>query len=79
MASPIWLAFMQEALKGESVLDFKVPDGILFAQIDPETGKLASGKTKGAVFEAFREGTEPKETTEEAKTRKSPQQFFLQE
>lgn len=78
-ASPIWLSFMQKALEETPITDFKVPEGLVFAQIDPKTGKLATAKTKDAVFEVFREGTEPKETTEEAESRKSSQQFFLQE
>jgi penicillin-binding protein 1A len=78
-ASPVWLSFMQKALDETPITDFKVPEGVVFAQIDPKTGKLATAKTKDAVFEVFREGTEPKETTEEAATKKSSQQFYLQE
>ncbi len=79
VASPVWLSFMQEALSHSPIVDFEVPDGLVFAQIDPKTGKLASERTERAVFEVFREGTEPSETSEEASAHKSPQQFFLQE
>ncbi len=78
-ASPIWLSYMQEALKGKPVVDFSVPDGVVFAQIDPQTGKLATSKTQGPIFEAFHEGTEPKETADEAQKKKSQQNFFLNE
>ena len=60
-ASPIWLKFMQEALKEIPSSDFKVPEGIVFVQIDPKTGKLASDKMQTGVFEAFLEGTQPTE------------------
>jgi len=39
-ATPVWVDYMQEALAGRPVLDFQVPDGIAFAQIDQKTGKL---------------------------------------
>jgi penicillin-binding protein 1A len=60
-STPIWLDFMREALKGAPVKDFPVPPGIVFVQIDPKTGKLATDKTKDAIFEAFIEGTQPSE------------------
>ena len=54
---------MQTAVDGYPPTDFAVPPGIVFANIDSETGKLASAKTQKAVREAFREGTEPTEST----------------
>jgi penicillin-binding protein 1A len=60
-ASPIWLYFMQEALKGEPVEDFTVPEGVVFVKIDKKEGLLASPHSKSTVFQAFLEGTEPKE------------------
>lgn len=59
-ASPIWLQFMREALKGRPVKDFRAPDGIVFAKIDAKTGLLAGRHSKKTVFQPFREGTEPK-------------------
>jgi len=61
LACPIWTKFMKEALSKEPVLDFPVPSGITFAKIDPETGLLASARTKDAYLEAFLSGSEPKE------------------
>lgn len=78
-ATPVWLEFMKEATKEMPQVDFPVPDGVIFAQIDSKTGTLATPKTKEPVFEAFREGSAPSETTEEVKKKKSPQDFFLQE
>ncbi|MCJ7686389.1 MAG: S1 RNA-binding domain-containing protein, partial [Desulfobacteraceae bacterium] len=59
-ASPIWLGFMSETLKEKPVKDFKVPEGIVFAKIDAETGLLAGRHSKKTVFQSFKEGTEPK-------------------
>ncbi|MFH1886725.1 MAG: penicillin-binding protein 1A [Pseudomonadota bacterium] len=58
-ASPIWLSFMQEILKDEPVRSFPVPEGVVFAKIDSETGLLAIPESKKTVFECFREGTAP--------------------
>jgi len=58
-ASPIWLHFMQEVLADVPVKDFPVPEGVVFAKIDGETGRLAGRYTKESVFQAFKEGTEP--------------------
>ena len=37
----------------------------MFAKIDPKTGLLAKSGDENALFEAFKEGTAPTETTEE--------------
>ena len=61
VACPIWTHFMKEALKNEPVLDFPVPaTGITFANIDEETGYLATSKSKRVYTEVFISGTEPK-------------------
>ena len=46
-------------------LAFPVPEGIVFANIDSETGLLASGTSKTIIRQAFREGTEPSATRED--------------
>ncbi len=60
-AAPIWLYFMEQALKGMPVEVFPAPEGVVFARIDPKTGLLANPGTKDPVFESFLEGTAPKE------------------
>ena len=60
-ASPIWLDFMQKVLAGKPVMDFQVPKGVVFAKIDGKTGYLAGRYSKKTVFQAFVEGTEPKQ------------------
>ena len=70
-ASPIWLYFMSEALKGETIADFPVPEGVVFVKIDAETGLLASPHSKETVFQAFKEGSEPKEYSPRPQAAKS--------
>jgi penicillin-binding protein 1A len=72
-ASPIWLYFMSEVLKDEPVEDFQVPEGVVFAKIDAKTGLLASPYSEKTVFQAFREGQEPKEHTPRPKSAKTGQ------
>lgn len=67
-AAPIWLEFMQKALEGKPVRSFTVPEGIVFARIDAKTGLLANENTKETIFECFKEGTVPAESS--AKTDK---------
>lgn len=61
IACPIWTNFMKDALKGEPALNFKPPEGIVFALINPKTGLLAQSSTPGAYLESFIKGTEPKD------------------
>lgn len=61
ISCPIWTNFMLGALKDEPLLNFKPPEGIVFALIDPKTGLLAQPKTPGAYLDAFIKGTEPKD------------------
>lgn len=42
-AAPIWLDFMQNALKDEPVKDFDVPPGVVFARVDSHSGQASSG------------------------------------
>ena len=58
-ALPIWLDYMKEAHQDLPQMTFSVPPGIVFANIDTDTGKLASATTKNILRQAFVEGTEP--------------------
>jgi penicillin-binding protein 1A len=58
-ASPIWVSAMQKALAGKPVRNFPIPEGIVFAKIDRDTGLLALPSTKNVIFECFKEGTQP--------------------
>ncbi|MGZ3773550.1 MAG: penicillin-binding protein 1A [Pseudobdellovibrionaceae bacterium] len=58
-ALPIWVDYMKAAHEGLPQMTFPIPDGIVFANIDSESGKLASASTKKILRQAFVEGTEP--------------------
>jgi penicillin-binding protein 1B len=58
-ALPIWTQFMKAALAGRPSVPFDVPEGIIFTEIDPETGKLAAPACPKRFSEAFIAGTEP--------------------
>jgi membrane carboxypeptidase/penicillin-binding protein len=63
-ALPIWTQFMKNALAGRTSVPFSVPDGIAFAEIDAETGKLATSLCPKVIRESFIAGTEPHEVCE---------------
>jgi penicillin-binding protein 1A len=58
-ASPIWLYFMAEVLKGKPIIPFQNPEGIVVTKIDTKTGLLASPHSEETCFQAFKKGTEP--------------------
>ena len=63
-ASPIWLDYMQNALKGKPARTFNVPEGIVFAKIDAKTGLLPIEESEKTIFECFKEGSLPTEYTQ---------------
>ncbi len=76
-ASPIWLGYMQGALSGKPVRTFNVPEGIVFAKIDAETGLLPGESTKKIRFECFKDGTVPTMHTPSPDTNASkPDELF---
>ena len=54
LACPVWTEFMLAAHKGMPVTEFETPDGIVFYNVDRQTGVLG-----GDCREAFVEGTKP--------------------
>ncbi len=75
-ASPIWLGFMQRVLKDKPVRVFQVPEGVVFAKIDADTGLLPVAQSRKTIFECFKEGTAPTEYTRRPGTFSEPEQFF---
>lgn len=63
-ACPIWIDFMKVALADLAPENFKVPPGIVFANIDEKTGLLAVPESKKTFFECFKEGTVPTELSQ---------------
>ncbi|PWU22344.1 MAG: penicillin-binding protein 1A [Bdellovibrio sp.] len=59
-ALPIWLEYMKAAHENLPIMTLPVPEGIVFANIDGDTGFLASTSSKHVIRgQAFREGTVP--------------------
>lgn len=77
-ALPIWLDYMKFAHDGLPIKNFPVPDGIVFANIDNETGTLASASSEKVIRQAFVEGTEPQEMSTGAGSQED-QDFFKQD
>jgi penicillin-binding protein 1A len=50
---------MKDAHESLPITTFPIPQGIVFANIDGETGQLASATSKNVIRQAFAEGTEP--------------------
>lgn len=75
-ALPIWLDYMKAAHEGLPQMTFPVPEGIVFANVDRETGKLASASTKTILRQAFVDGTEP---TESAGAAEDATDFYKQD
>ena len=59
VALAIWIEFMRTALAGMPLSTMPQPPGIVTARIDPGTGLLANALQQNAIFEIFREGSEP--------------------
>lgn len=57
-ALPIWSNFMKAAVDGPEK-DFPVPDGVVFKNIDADTGLPATKGSQKVLREAFIKGTEP--------------------
>ena len=59
-AVPIWTFFMHDALAGTPRRPVPMPDGLVSARINKETGELASSDDPNGIMETFVEGTLPK-------------------
>ncbi len=61
-ALPIWTDFMKRAHKHRAyrdVSEFDVPEGVVSAQIDPDTGQLATSACPRVVTDYYLLGTQP--------------------
>ncbi len=76
-ALPIWIDYMGTAIKRYPPEAFVIPEGIVFANIDRDTGFLVSSKTQRSIYLPFRKGTQPtaasslQDATDEAKALRS--------
>jgi penicillin-binding protein 1A len=62
-ALPIWINFMQVALKPLSVMAFTIPEGVTFVKVDPATGLLEGEEGQASTVELFTKGSEPTQAT----------------
>jgi penicillin-binding protein 1A len=67
-ALPIWLDFMKQTHQNQDPVDFSIPNGIFFRNVDPRTGLLSTENCKLSLREAFLPGTEPRKFCEEQLT-----------
>ena len=58
-ALPVWIDFMEEALRGAVEAPLPRPGGIVSARVSPDTGLLAPPGDANAIFELFREQALP--------------------
>jgi len=65
-ALPIWLSFMQEAVKATPKRDFPAPDGVVFARVNKRDGLLTDAADPDGIEEVFLEGTQPTERHDRA-------------
>ncbi len=66
-ALPMWMHFMQEALKDVPEYSFPLPDGLVEARISPSSGLLVRGKSPNAITEYFPPDLAPKRYATPAK------------
>jgi len=55
-ALPIWISFMESALRDTPAEKFKIPQGITLVKVDLETGLPVTGDGKETIWEAFSDG-----------------------
>ena len=58
-ALPIWLGYMQAALRDRPQPHFPIPEGVVFQRVDPATGKALAPFATGGILQPFVAGTEP--------------------
>ncbi|OGR26193.1 MAG: penicillin-binding protein [Desulfobacterales bacterium RIFOXYA12_FULL_46_15] len=75
-AAPIWLNYMKKALEGKPVRSFTVPEGIVFARIDAKTGLLPASNSQETIFECFKEGTVPTESSSKPDNASEIEDFY---
>ncbi|MGQ0664867.1 MAG: penicillin-binding protein 1A [Pseudomonadota bacterium] len=58
VAVPIFRDFMAAALKDQPAIPFRIPPGIRLVRVNPATAQPAKAGERGAIWEAFKPGTE---------------------
>ena len=80
VALPIWIDFLQAALKDKPVERFSRPSNISYVPVDRRTGLRASAEThcQPIILEAFLRGTEPTASCSEAQHFRISLPYYLQ-
>jgi penicillin-binding protein 1A len=76
-ALPIWLDYMKAAHENLAPLTFPVPSGIVFVNIDADSGQLPAADSKRTIRQAFLDGTEP--TTSSKSKKEEDTDFYKQD
>jgi len=71
-ALPIWISFMERALRNTPVETPKPPKGITFIRVNMETGLPTQGDSPETIMEAFVDGSVQGEKEDPEKERSSP-------
>jgi penicillin-binding protein 1A len=58
VAIPFWVHFMEHALQGQRHRNFPIPEGIIFAYVDPKTGEIVPQHYPAAQQVALKAGTQ---------------------
>mgnify|MGYP005858263515 FL=1 len=58
-ALPIWISFMDRALRNTPIETPKPPEGIVFVKVDLETGLPSDGDSPNTIMEAFVDSSIP--------------------
>jgi len=64
-ALPIWISFMEQALRNTTVEKFRVPSGVTLVKVNIETGLPVNEDSPETIVEAFIDGTIPEVKKEE--------------
>jgi len=72
-ALPVWINFMRAAFEIVPETTFPIPENVVYAKIDPQTGLLAPEGAENAAIEIFVKGTEP---TKVSHPQPKPAEFF---
>ena len=68
---------MKKVLEGKPALVFSAPaDGIVFSQIDADTGLLPIPESRRVIYECFKDGTAPTTYTERPDAISDADAFF---
>jgi penicillin-binding protein 1A len=62
-ALPLWMQFMQTALKGQTEANLPIPPGIVTLRINPTSGNVATPTDPDAIFEYFMQPYLPSDIT----------------